>query len=572
MSISSASRSRLGVGWQSNLADVLARVTEHPALTDRQKQDLASALRTVGRALDKPLQEVPAHAGHLSKLLAGVAPAALDISDARWTNVVSLARTALRHAGVTVTPGRYREPFAPAWAAVFRLLERKHDRIALCRFARFCGSRGIGPEQVDDSVFDAFGADLAENALLRAPPRKVHRKAAVAWNRAVETVPEWPQHLVAVPSFSRAYALSWDTFPASLKADVNAYLTRLEKDDPLEPIDLPLLKPASIRTRRHQIQAYLSALVLRGRDPATLLTLKDAVALDVVREGLRFFLQRTPDGSKKQAYAVATVIRAIAKHWVGVDAEHLAELEALCNRLYTRQAGMTDANRERLRPFDDPENVSRLLNLPSELMAEAEGGGPPTEATALLAQTAVAVELLLMTALRRRNLAHLDLERHLVRSKGGGVTLRISGDEVKNGVEVDKQLPDRTVGFLNIYCEKYRPVLLKVPNPYLFPGPKDRPKSCERLAMQVTACVRDRCGLHVHMHLFRHITAKIFLDANPGAYGVVRLLHGHRSVETTTKYYTGMESAAALRHYDEHILERHAQAADTLPRLKKRAR
>jgi hypothetical protein len=33
-----------------------------------------------------------------------------------------------------------------------------------------------------------------------------------------------------------------------------------------------------------------------------------------------------------------------------------------------------------------------------------------------------------------------------------------------------------------------------------------------------------------------------------------------------------METAAALRRYDEHVLERHAQVADTVPRLKRRAR
>jgi hypothetical protein len=36
---------------------------------------------------------------------------------------------------------------------------------------------------------------------------------------------------------------------------------------------------------------------------------------------------------------------------------------------------------------------------------------------------------------------------------------------------------------------------------------------------------------------------------------VVRLLNGHKSVETTTRYYCGTESAAALAHYDEHVLK-----------------
>ena len=53
---------------------------------------------------------------------------------------------------------------------------------------------------------------------------------------------------------------------------------------------------------------------------------------------------------------------------------------------------------------------------------------------------------------------------------------------------------------------------------------------------------------------FRHIATKLYLDAHPGAYGVVRLLHGHKSVDTTTRFYCGEETAAAIQHYDAHIL------------------
>jgi hypothetical protein len=35
---------------------------------------------------------------------------------------------------------------------------------------------------------------------------------------------------------------------------------------------------------------------------------------------------------------------------------------------------------------------------------------------------------------------------------------------------------------------------------------------------------------------------------------VVRLLHGHKSVETTTKYYCGMETAAAVKLFDQNML------------------
>jgi site-specific recombinase XerD len=60
--------------------------------------------------------------------------------------------------------------------------------------------------------------------------------------------------------------------------------------------------------------------------------------------------------------------------------------------------------------------------------------------------------------------------------------------------------------------------------------------------------------LRVNPHLFRHVTAKLYLDQNPGSYEVVRRVLGHRSIDTTTAFYTGLETSAAVRHFDETIL------------------
>ena len=72
---------------------------------------------------------------------------------------------------------------------------------------------------------------------------------------------------------------------------------------------------------------------------------------------------------------------------------------------------------------------------------------------------------------------------------------------------------------------------------------------------QITEAVFTHTGIRVHPHLFRHIAAKLYLDANPGAYEVVRRVLGHRSIGTTTGFYSGVETAAALRHFDATILK-----------------
>ena len=56
-----------------------------------------------------------------------------------------------------------------------------------------------------------------------------------------------------------------------------------------------------------------------------------------------------------------------------------------------------------------------------------------------------------------------------------------------------------------------------------------------------------------HEHI-RHGTAKLYLDVNKGDYDTVRRALAHRSINTTTTFYTGLETAQAVRHFDETIL------------------
>ena len=87
-----------------------------------------------------------------------------------------------------------------------------------------------------------------------------------------------------------------------------------------------------------------------------------------------------------------------------------------------------------------------------------------------------------------------------------------------------------------LYIQRYRPVLLEGPTDHLFPGKCNGAKQRAHLAKQISDTIRKRTGLIVNAHLFRHIAAMSYLDANPGAYGVVRLLQGD---STLVESFTG---------------------------------
>ncbi len=62
---------------------------------------------------------------------------------------------------------------------------------------------------------------------MKGSPRDAHRKGCKVWNIAADTIEGWPQRRVKVPDYRRLYAVPWEQFPASLRADVDSYLDRL---------------------------------------------------------------------------------------------------------------------------------------------------------------------------------------------------------------------------------------------------------------------------------------------------------------------------------------------------------
>jgi integrase len=217
---------------------------------------------------------------------------------------------------------------------------------------------------------------------------------------------------------------------------------------------------------------------------------------------------------------------------------------------------LTEKNRARLRQFDDPDNVAALLGLPHKLIGIANRKRNP-RAGALLAQIAAAIEILTMAPIRLDNLRCLDIGQNLVRPSRRSKELHVvfPASDVKNRQPLDYPLPVPSAALIERYANEFRPRLASSSCTALFPGRWGGSKGANTLAGQISQTIRSYTGLKMNPHLFRHVMAKIYLDANPGGYEVVRRVLGHRSIDTTTAFYTGLETAAAVRHFDATILK-----------------
>lgn len=138
--------------------------------------------------------------------------------------------------------------------------------------------------------------------------------------------------------------------------------------------------------------------------------------------------------------------------------------------------------------------------------------------------------------------------------------LTIEREETKNRQVLDYPLPPSTVRILDLYLERYRPPLTQQ-GAWLFPGRGGGAKAANLLSAQIQYTIRQHTGLVVHTHLFRHLAGKFSLLLDPSNYEQVRRLLGHKTIDTTTLYYTGFATDAAARRYHEHVLRLGGHAA-----------
>jgi integrase len=538
-------------------ADLIARVQAAGALPLRTRQNWCWALRAVSRAVGKDPAAVPAHPKLLRKLLDRAAPTSLGMSPAGWNNARSLMGKVLEWAGLASIPGHYLARFSPAWEDLWAKLPPgtaiSHQ---LSRLFRYASAQDIAPSEISDEVLAVFHEALVTESIV-PDPYEIYRGAAKSWNNAAERIPGWPRQRLTVPSRARTFSLSWDAFPPTIEADVEAYLRRASGLDLSDDHFTRAQRPATIDTRRKQLRLFVTAIVKSGIAPDALVDLRAVLAPETAARGLQYLLDRNDGASSVQISNLADFLSTLASR-LDMPEDVIGKFRTMKKKLKVSQHGMTARNREALRAFDDRAAVEALLRLPQRILREMQASSRTGYREAKMIQTALAIELLLNAPVRIQNLASIRLDRHLLEvgtRKARAVHLHFVAGEVKNRNDLEFPLMADSVELLDIYINEWRPVLTIGQSRFLFPGKTpDRNKGNGALSSQIKELVHDYTRLDMPAHRFRHAVGKIFLDRNPGQYEVVRQLLGHKDIKTTIAFYAGAESASAARHYAQTIL------------------
>ena len=265
------------------------------------------------------------------------------------------------------------------------------------------------------------------------------------------------------------------------------------------------------------------------------------------------------DGGRLTAYThgLAITLIAIASEWVKAPADAVATLRALRSKLGKLPSGLTDKNKATLRTFEDPCLITALIQLPDKLWHAARRGLAKSQVPFTDLQSALAIDFLIHVPLRMHNLASLRFDAHLHgpqgRRKPALVTFR--RDETKNDVPLEFEIPTVLAERLWVYRNEIAPTVIGQRPDAVFVTRTGRPRAQAAIQVAIEKTVLRSLGVKITPHQFRHLAAKIVLDANPGAYELVRQLLGHTSLKTTTSFYAGNDTRRAGRAHADLIMK-----------------
>ena len=557
-----------GASRPFSMADLLSLLDTAPGIAPKRRRDLKSAVRRFCDLAERDPHSVPADIATLRAALRRVHAAQAGVGTKTLANIKANVLAALRLRRKEGAPTSRRRPLSPGWQKLYAGLPPRLQR-GLSRFARFCAAGGVAPDAVDDAVLDAFDRFLRTETFV-ADPNDLLRRTARLWNTAVTGEEGWPQNPVTVPSFrAPRRTIPLADLPQPFQDDVAAHLRWLQGTDLFASHPPPrVCRPATADLRRRHIEGAASALIASGLDVQSLSSLADLVTPNAVKSILRAYLARANNEVSQYHRDLAKTLIQIARHWVRLDADDLAALAELKQRLGPDRSGLTDKNKAMLRQFDNEANQQRLLLLPRHLLDEAGRCPADDIRAAVRAQVALALEILLMAPMRMGNLIRLRVDQHVVRCDKE-IHLVLPGTETKGGEEIVYPLSGESVTLFDAYLRRYRPRLCDLDCPWLFPATGSKRKAQQTLSQQIVETVRDRTGIILTPHQFRHLAAKLALDHQAGNYESVRQLLAHRNLKSTTSYYTGLETPRAARHYDA-LIEEKRHAFEQAPTSNKR--
>jgi integrase len=240
----------------------------------------------------------------------------------------------------------------------------------------------------------------------------------------------------------------------------------------------------------------------------------------------------------------------------GLDNKAIQELADLRFALEEhRDEGMTEKNLAVVRMVLTPGVWQRIVDLPEQLLTRARALGRTAPIHAgVLAQIATAVAILTIAPVRLGNLAAIRFGDNLTKPGGPDSVywLTFRKYDVKNRRTLQFRLDPVVTRIIEEYLFDFRPALARGRNDdWLFPGRSSEHKEKISFSTQIVEGVQRASGFRITIHQYRHAAGALILKHRPGDIELVSHLLGHKSVETTKRFYIDLDPTMASEAYTD---------------------
>lgn len=547
-------------GTGLTFADLIEQL-RNSGLDHARKRDLISAINRYVAMTETNPGKTTTRVPEIRQKLLEIEPAKHHVTPKTWSNLKSNLLSAIELAGGPVLKTA-RVKLTSPWRDLLQHLPDRRSREGLSRFMRFCSANDVRPEQVNLQVLQQFETALHEGTFARQA-LTIKRDVATLWNRVAHGLPLASLTVLEIPS-RRAppTRVPLDALPHSFRKDLQEHLQWAAMNDPFADTARPRpLSPRSVRLREQYVKSAVTALVASGTRSKDIRSLHELTSPAAFKAILR---QRLKGGqARTSAYdeGLAKALVAIAKEWVCPGPAVLEELKRLKSKLRPPPPGLTEKNKAVLREFGDPDLLRRLLALPDQLWAKAEGRVFSFRVLAAY-EASLAIAILTFAPLRIANLASLEFGRTLRLPSRHGLCARIEipGEEMKAGQPYMIELPPAVTRKLRIFADRLQEEHQRRLT-FVFENGKGRNKPASTLSWLIKRTLKRHLGIAMTAHQFRHVMGDLIVSDEPSAssFETARQLLGHRNLSTTTRYYTGQNTVRAGRRHHELLQAKIAQ-------------
>jgi integrase len=543
---------------EPSLQDAIAMIAASEKLPGQLKRHWTTSLRQFAKAVDRPLEIIPARYSAVRNDLANWHHALSGLTPKTVMNHRSNTKRALLYLSQEKGIPEHGAALTPEWEGLREQVSDSLVRSRLSSLIRYCSANNVSPPEVDETVIDRF--IQYRNRCGRPADDAFRRLLARAWNANIGRIPNWPERRLVEPPVKSAVEVEWEEFPKGLRRDVDRYLNGLTKiRKSRSGRHIKPLRSSTIRARRAELQAAARVAAKIGMPIQKLDSLRSMLKPKVAEKILDAYWQK--NGEKPKLYTIDLARRfvAIARETKCLSERECEQLWEIWNRLNVErpEEGLTEKNLDFLRKVLTPGVWGRVVKLPFAMMEEARRQRHRPIRAAVIAQLAVAIAIEAVAPVRLENLTSIKLGANLNKPDGpdSNYWLHFAPEDVKNTVRLQFVFKPYLTQLIDEYVRDFWPTLLRGrKEDYLFPGLRKGAKGKVSFSGQISGRIYKATGLQMTVHQFRHAAGAIILKNRPGEFELVRQILGHRRIATTMRCYVGLETIQASEIFSNMVV------------------